>query len=260
MNVVITGGTRGLGKALAGEFLRRGDNVLITGRTDESLKKALSSLDKPGTIHTLTCDVRSPGQVCLLADRSWELFGSVDVWINNAGITQDSDHLWESDGEEYKKVLETNLFGAMYGTREAFLRMRGQKSGWIFNMEGWGSDGKHLETLNLYGTSKAALRYFTQGFAKENKNSGVSIALLSPGMMFTDLLIKRDKPQDEKNLRIYRILADPPEVVAEFFVKNIKKGIKNGKRLAWLNGVKIFFRFITAPSRIKKSQTYAFYQ
>ncbi|MEM5947201.1 SDR family oxidoreductase [Spirochaetia bacterium 38H-sp] len=256
MNVVITGSTRGLGRALAEEFLKQGDTVFITGRTDDNIKKILPSLENIGTVYYLACDVRSPEHVRLLAQRAWELMGSVDIWINNAGITQDSTHLWEATPDEYQKVIKTNLLGSMYGSREAFLRMKEQGYGHIFNMEGWGSDGKHMDRLNLYGTSKAALRYFTLGFSKEVKGSGVNISLLSPGMMFTDLLINDKDKTNQNKLKIYKILADPPEIVAGFFVENIKRGIKNGRRLAWLTFPKILFRFLTAPARIKKSQEY----
>jgi len=166
--VVVTGSTRGLGFALAQEFLRRGCQVLVSGRSAEAVREALGRLyPYRQSVHGQACDVTDPAQVGALWDGAVRRWGRVDVWINNAGVAQEYLRAWELTTEEVIRIVETNILGVMHGSRTAMKGMRAQGGGAIYNVEGWGSDGKRRDGLTVYGTTKQAVRYFTRGLADE---------------------------------------------------------------------------------------------
>jgi NAD(P)-dependent dehydrogenase (short-subunit alcohol dehydrogenase family) len=161
-NIVITGGTRGIGFCMAREFLLRRCNVTISGTGEETIAQAVEKLQAHSErLQTATCDVRDYASVEALWNSAMERWGSIDIWINNAGISQPFARVWDLDERAIRAVIETNVTGMMYGSQIAMRGMMLQGRGAIYNMEGWGSDGGHMNNLNVYGTSKHALRYFT---------------------------------------------------------------------------------------------------
>jgi NAD(P)-dependent dehydrogenase (short-subunit alcohol dehydrogenase family) len=250
-HVVITGGSRGIGFALAEEFLKRGYRVTITGTSGASVHTALSGLSREyKNIHGAVCDVRDPESVEEVWEQAQETGGTVDIWINNAGVNQPDEYLWEVSVKDAAEVVATNISGVINGCRTAIRGMLKQGSGRIYNMEGFGSDGMTRPRIVLYGTTKRAVRYLTRGLAKETTGSGVLIGALSPGMVPTDLLLGpvRKHPQTmERFKKIVNILGDTPENTALFLVDRIEKDRKNGSRIARLTRPRILFRFLTAP-------------
>lgn len=251
-HVVITGGTRGLGYELAREFGRMGWMVSLSGRTAESAGKVVSALEKehPGRYAGWGMDIAVPGQ----AEALWVeavARGTPDVWINNAGVNQERGGYADIDPVAAEAVVATNLFGAMRGTRVAFNGMRQAGAGRIYNMEGFGSNGMMTPGMTVYGTSKAALSYFTRSFAREAKGSGVAVGTLSPGMMMTDFLkgpLEAMSGDERARLvRIYDILADSPEDVARFIVRRIAADRSAVPRIQWLTTPKVLARFLLAP-------------
>jgi NAD(P)-dependent dehydrogenase (short-subunit alcohol dehydrogenase family) len=125
-----------------------------------------------------------------------------------------------------------------------------QGAGAIYNMEGLGSDGRMITGLTPYGTSKRAVRYFTEAFAKEVKGGPVIIGSISPGMVLTDLTLETVRRDPEKNkdlIRIYNILANDPETVTPFLVRKMIENKRNGAKIAWLTPRKAMMRFMSAP-------------
>ena len=118
-------------------------------------------------VHGQPCDVTDPAQVGALWDGAVGRWGRVDIWINNAGVAQEYLRAWELPTEEVIRLVETNILGVMHGSRTAMRGMRAQGGGAIYNMEGWGSDGKRRRGLSVYGTTKRAVRYFTRALADE---------------------------------------------------------------------------------------------
>ena len=146
--VVITGSTRGLGFCLAREFLSRGCAVVISGRSNGAVDAALSTLrrDFPSAdIHGFPCDTGEPAQVQALWDKAAAALGRVDHWINNAGIGQPQQLIWELAPDAMEQVVRTDLLGVLYGARVAMQGMMRQNGGAIWLMEGHGSDGSHQE-------------------------------------------------------------------------------------------------------------------
>jgi NAD(P)-dependent dehydrogenase (short-subunit alcohol dehydrogenase family) len=250
-NIVITGSSRGIGFALANEFLKAGCQVMISGKSREHLKKALASFKEyKGRVFTQPCDVTRLTDLNGLWKAAQKRLGTVDVWINNAGIGQDWLPIWDVDPAKARAIVETNVIGLIHGAQIAFKGMRAQEQGQIWNMEGFGSDGRHMDNLSVYGTTKRALRYFTEALALEARGSGVLIGSMSPGMMATDFVLepmRHDPERLKQSLKIFNIIGDKPETVARFMVPRILANKRQGRRLAWLTGGKIMLRFLTAP-------------
>jgi len=254
--VVITGGTRGLGFELAKQFLSKNYNVVICGTTYSSVNKAcglLTSFIKNGQIKGCKCDVSDLSEVERLAEFAKENFGVIDIWINNAGVNQSYNYYWEIDDDEIDFLLNVDLKGTINGTKVATKHMAIQNGGEIYNVEGMGSNDAIQPRLTLYGTTKRAVTYFSDAAAKEidDKKLPIIVGKLSPGIMITDFLTSAKGQTNQmmlsdKNKKIYNILGDYPEVIAEFLVKGIEKNKKNGCRIAWLTGRKAMFRFMTA--------------
>jgi short-subunit dehydrogenase len=253
-NIVITGSTRGIGYAMAKEFLKAGCNVTFSGRHQNGLDPLWEDLrDHQDQIFYVPCNVQDPIQLENLYDEAEKHWGSVDCWINNAGQNAPHKVVYETDNLSTAAVINTNILGMIYGSQIAARRMLKQGHGQIWNMEGLGSNNMIQVKTVLYGTTKHALTYFTKGLAKELKGTPVLIGRLSPGMMLTDFITKApDGSESEVLLNksfkfIFNTLGDRPETVAQFFIPRILGNTKHDAHLVWLTNMKTMTRFISAP-------------
>jgi NAD(P)-dependent dehydrogenase (short-subunit alcohol dehydrogenase family) len=256
--VVITGSTRGIGFGLAHEFLKRGCNVVVSGRSTASVEpavKKLSANHAEGRVLGVACQVHEYDQVQNLWDRSVERFGKVDIWISNAGISNENalEPFWQAPPQTLADVSNTNLLGSMNCARAALAGFIKQNHGQLYNFEGFGSNGKMFRTgLTPYGATKSALRYLTLALAKEVTGTKVQVGALSPGIVVTDLLLKPYAGRaDElaKAKKIFNILADRVETVTPYLVERVLQNDKNGQIIAWLTSAKVMGRFATAAFR-----------
>ena len=250
--IVITGSTRGIGYGLANEFLQRECKVVVSGRTQEACNQAVAKLSEqhnPSNIVGIACDVTDYEQVQNLWDRSAEAFGRVDVWINNAGISNAYIKFWEVDPKTVKQVNDVNMLGAMNGSHVAVKEMVKIGKGQVYNMYGFGSDGRKGDGLALYGTTKYGLKYLTDALSKEVKETDVQVGSLSPGIVITDLwddLYEGMPERKEKSKKIVNILGDKVETVTPYLAEQVLETDKNGAKIAWLTGPVAFWRFATA--------------
>lgn len=250
--VVITGSTRGIGYGLANEFLKRGCKVVVSGRTQEAVDKAMKQLadsHHDDNIYGVACDVTDYVQMQNLWDKSAARFGEIDVWINNAGISNAYVPFWEVSPYTVKNVTDTNMLGAMNGSHVALKEMIKQGGGELYNMYGFGSDGRKADGLTLYGATKFGLKYLTEALAKEAKDTPVLIGSLSPGIVLTDLwddLYEGMPERKEKAKKIVNILGDKVETVTPFLAEKVLENERSGAKIAWLTGPKAFWRFATA--------------
>lgn len=260
MNVVITGSTRGIGHGMAREFLARGHDVMISSRRQAAVDTVIDELrrDYPNRkVAGTACEVSDIGQVQRLWDDTVEALGSVDMWVNNAGTDTASLMFDKLPPDDIAKTVNTNLLGIMYCNRVAIPAMKTQGSGWIFNMEGFGSDGRVLPMKGPYGATKYAVRYFTKSMIRECAKTPVKIGYLSPGIVVTDLLLP---PLDqrgavwEKSRNVLNILADTVETVTPYLVDGMLAADKNGAAVRWLTSGKIARRFLM--SRIRKRDVF----
>lgn len=250
---VITGGTRGIGAGLVKHFLKEDFNVAFSGSSEESVNKALNHLPEGYPVNRIlaaVCDVRKKEDLQNLWEKAYSTFGKVDIWVNNAGRANMQENFHRIDAEIITGIIDTNIKGLMLATHVAYNNMLIQGSGAIYNMEGLGSDGRMIRGLTPYGTSKRAVRYFTDAFAKEARDGPVLIGTISPGMVLTDMTLKPliEKPEENRTLiRIYNILANDVDRVTPYLVRKMIDNRKNGAKISWLNSWKIIERFLFYP-------------
>jgi NAD(P)-dependent dehydrogenase (short-subunit alcohol dehydrogenase family) len=231
-NVVVTGSTRGIGLGLVKEFKRLGHNVVVSSRGAAAVDAALAEVKAAagaGEAIGIACDVSNRAAVQAL-------------WDGATNVSELTD-------AEIKPVLDTNLWGMIYGTQVPLAGMTAQGGGKIFNFEGFGSDGMTAPGLTVYGFTKRALTYFTKSVNKEIKGSQVLLGTISPGIVVTDLL-EESKDEDparwEKTKKMYNILADRVETVVPYLVAEVLKADKPGAAIRWLTTPKAIWRFMTA--------------
>ena len=253
--VVITGSARGLGLNMARLFRKHGYNVVISDLKEENLinaKKELENTEAEGKVLYKVCDVSSLNDLENLMTFAIGEFKTVDIWINNAGVNQPQKAIWELTENEINKIIDVDLKGTVYGSKVAMEYMSKNHSGAIYNIEGYGSNDAHMLGLNMYGTSKRAVTYFTESLAQEaeEKKTGVIVGKLSPGIMITEFTthsLGNDAMElSDKTKKVYNILGDTPETVAKFLVKAMIKNTKNNVKINWLTNRKAFGRFLTA--------------
>ncbi|KAJ3674787.1 hypothetical protein LUZ60_005403 [Juncus effusus] len=264
-SVVITGSSKGIGFALAKEFLKAGDNVVICSRSAERVESAVESLRKEfGEQHVwgIICDVREGPDVRELVNFAREKLKYIDIWINNAGSNAYSyKPLIETSDEALMEVVTTNTLGLMICCREAINMMRNQsRGGHIFNIDGAGSDGRPTPRFAAYGATKRSVVHLTKSLQAElqmNEVNNVMVHNLSPGMVTTDLLMSGATTKQAKFF--INILAEPPDVVAEYLVPSIRELASSQSMkpsyIRFLTGLKaysrIFSRFAFGARRNK---------
>ena len=254
---VITGSTRGLGWEMARLFHKNGWNVVLNGVNPQRLATAIDTLRQAeggGKVEGLAGSVVSCEDIQALIDHAVGHFGAIDIWINNAGVNQPMRAIWELSEGEIDAILNIDLRGAVMGSRLAALQMEKQpEGGFIYNLEGYGSNDAMMLGLNLYGTSKRAVTHFTVALARELEERGgkVKAGRLSPGIMITDFTVKALGGKEsiqlpEKTKKVYNILGDYPDVVAAHLVKGMLENTKNNAHIEWLTTGKAAWRFLTA--------------
>ncbi len=217
---VITGGTRGIGLALAQAYTAEGASVFVASRSKDLLEEALSLLHSAGYQAGGTpTDVADLKQVQALLAAAVREFGRLDIWINNAGVAGPYGPTIQVDPERFLQVVQTNILGVYYGSMVAAKHFMDQGHGKLINLLGYGAKGA-APYQNAYGSSKAWVRRFTQSLARETRDSGMGVYAFSPGMVLTDLLTNMEVIQgSEERLKnfpfVLRILAKPPEAVTE---------------------------------------------
>ncbi len=254
---VITGSTRGIGKAIAHEFVRQGAKVVITSSSERNVQDAVAEFP-PGTAYGCLCDVVSLADMEHLVAAAVEKFGRIDCFINNAGISDPFQCITESDPEVWGKVIDTNLKGTYNGCRAAISYfLRENIPGKIINMAGSGTDsGSNTPWMSAYGSSKAAIARFTSAVAREYRHTGISVMLLHPGLVRTGMVSSENPTQElSRQLTTFRtvldIFAQPPSVAAMLAVQLASdwSDSKTGLYLSALNGKKKKWLLLTYPFR-----------
>lgn len=263
-SIVITGSTRGIGRGLAAEFLKRGHDVTVSGRTAAAVDEAVAALAPVAAdgarVFGTACAVDDPSALQRLWSTAADASGRVDVWINNAGVTAPRQRIGALQAEHIEATQRTNLLGVMLATQVALAGMRAQPGGGtIWNMEGFGSNGMMSPGMSLYGASKFALTYFNEALLSETARGPVKVCWLSPGIVVTDL-VKRDlgstsAAEAARTRRIYGILADRVETVTPWLVERMLRPHRSGDRVAWLTPRKAFGRFFLSLFRRRQVVT-----
>ena len=254
--VVITGSARGLGLEMAKSFRKNNFNVIISDLSEENLRKAqeeILKIESKGMLSYKVCNVTEIADIKNLVQFAKEKYNNIDIWVNNAGVNQPDKAIWELEDSSIQLVIDVDLKGTILCSKYIMKEMEKQGSGAIYNVEGYGSNDATMLGLSIYGTAKRAVTYFTEALAKEceMKNNGIIIGKLSPGIMITDFitnaLADKEKIQlSEKTKKVYNILGDYPNVVANFLVNGMINNKKNKAKIDWLPNRKAAWRFMTA--------------
>jgi len=197
---VVTGGTKGIGRAIAEELIRNGVNVVISARKKSEVDAAVSSLNKLGTGRAdgAVCDVRDYQQVTTLFEQTLKTFSAVDILVNNAGIGLFGS-VEETDVDDFRAVLETNLFGVYYCCHEAIPLMKRRGGGYIFNISSLAGTNAH-PGMAAYNASKFALNGFSEALMQEVRHDGIKVSYIMPGSVNTEF--GGDEPNDSKSWQL----------------------------------------------------------
>lgn len=212
---VITGGVRGIGRAIAEIFCKNGADVMLIYRSnDEEAAKTVEELKKYGTgVHVLKGDVADPETAAAAASKVKELFGKVDILVNNAGITNDK-LMMRMSPEDFDKVIRANLSGAFYMMKEMSSMMVKKRTGAIINMASVAGVKGNPAQVN-YSASKAGVIGMTLSAAKELGRRGIRVNAIAPGFIETDMttvLTDEQKEAAAKNITLGRM--GKPEDIA----------------------------------------------
>jgi NAD(P)-dependent dehydrogenase (short-subunit alcohol dehydrogenase family) len=188
--VVVSGGTRGIGFAIAAGFAERNSLVVVTGRTEEAALEAASKLREGAMMPPVGvgCDVSKADDVKRLVDVVLKTFGRVDTLVNVAGVNRRKPALEVSD-EDFDYILDTNLRGAFLLSREVGKGMVARGSGCQINIASLNTD-RPLKNVMPYAVSKAGIAQMTRSLAMEWGPSGVRVNAIAPGFIVTDLTRK----------------------------------------------------------------------
>ena len=185
-SVWITGAGRGLGRALAEEFLRAGANVAVTARTVSALEEFSRETNGPGSLFPVPGDVCDPETVRAMADAVVDQFGTVDVLVNMAGINPTVMRSERLPDDVWRRIIDVNLSGTFYCCREAGKHMIAAGSGSIINVSSvHGSVG--VPRMAAYVASKGGVETLTKALAVEWAEYGVRVNCLAPGYFETSL-------------------------------------------------------------------------
>lgn len=183
--IIVTGSSRGIGKAIASQFLKLGHNVVVNGRSDLStdLLDYFNSLE--GTAYPIIGDISDASFAKQLIKDTKKQFKTIDVLVNNAGITRDNLIIRMSE-EEFDSTLNINLKGTFHTTKEVAKVMLKQRSGHIINLSSVVGVVGNVGQSN-YAASKAGVIGFTKSIAKELAPRGVMVNAIAPGFIESDM-------------------------------------------------------------------------
>jgi len=223
---VVTGSSKGIGKAIALEFANAGYSVVINARNEEELKQAAkdisNSIEDAGRIVSIPGDI-SQEPVCIsLIESAVKQFGRIDVLVNNAGIGGESKKIYELTEKDWDEVIDVNLKGTFLCTREAVKNMMKDGSTNNSNYSIINISSVHEQTPQPesapYAASKGGMQMLTKTIALELAEKGILVNDIAPGAIATDmnkelLENQKEKEKKEQEIPVHRI--GQPEEIAK---------------------------------------------
>ncbi len=182
---IVTGASRGIGKAIATALAECGATVVITGRKAENVEKAARDLKAEDLkVHPMPCHMGRPEEIDRLVDEVIQRFGRVDVVVNNAAINPVITGMESIEPALFEKMVQVNLYGPLRLSQRVFPHMARQKRGSIINISSvYGL--KPARGLGLYSITKAALIMQTKALAREWRDHGIRVNAICPGLIRT---------------------------------------------------------------------------
>lgn len=197
---IVTGGTRGIGRGIAEALTREGVHVSVSARSRNEIDETIEALLRLGKTKPMgvVCDVRDHSQVKALFERTIAELGGLDILINNAGIGKFVS-VEEMSPEDFREVLETNLFGVFYCCHEAIPLMKQKGGGYIINISSLAGTNAHPR-MAAYNASKFGLNGFSEALMQEVRHDGIKVSYVMPGSVNTEF--GGDTPSEEKNWQL----------------------------------------------------------
>jgi 3-hydroxybutyrate dehydrogenase/3-oxoacyl-[acyl-carrier protein] reductase len=185
---VITGGTRGIGRGIAEQFLAQGAAVVVSGKSEAKGKQAVEEMGGGDRVSFVACDVRDQQQIENLVDETVKRYGSVDVLVNNAGGTDGWALVHELSDDAWQNALNWNINAVFWATRRALKYMLENQWGRIINISSVEGKQGNKPAVSHYITNKHAINGFTKAVAHEYGQQGITCNAICPGAIETDLM------------------------------------------------------------------------
>ena len=197
---IVTGGSKGIGRAIAESLVKAGVNVSISARDQIEVDRAAAELNAvgPGRAAGFVCDVRDDTQVKIYVAQTVEQFGGLDILVNNAGVGLFAP-VESMSGDEFRAVIETNLCGVFYFCHEAIPLMKKRGGGYIINISSLAGSNPHPR-LAAYNASKFGINGFSEALMQEVRHDNIKVSYIMPGSVNTEF--GGDVPSDEKNWQL----------------------------------------------------------
>ena len=198
--ILITGGSRGIGRNIVEEFAKEGYNVFFTYNNSETEAKEIKriSTEKGYTVEYMKVNIQNETEIKAMIENCIKKFNNIDILINNAGISYNG-LIQEMSLDKWNEIINTNLTSVFLSSKEVIPYMLNQGSGLIINISSiWGQTGASCEVA--YSTSKAGINGFTKALAKELGPSNIRVNSIAPGMINTDM----NKNIDEESMNRFK--------------------------------------------------------
>jgi NAD(P)-dependent dehydrogenase (short-subunit alcohol dehydrogenase family) len=184
---VVTGGARGIGKAIVQRFLDSGARCSIWDKDEAAAREFVSKLDDPSSVQVQPVDLTSPESVAEAANNTASSMGKIDIAVNNAGIAGVSKKLWECSWQEWRDVIELDLMAVFYVCHAVVPHMMSHGYGRIINMASIaGKEGN--PNASHYSAAKSGVIGLTKSLGKELAETGVHVNCVTPAVIQTDIL------------------------------------------------------------------------
>ncbi|HEX9887548.1 MAG TPA: SDR family oxidoreductase [Longimicrobiales bacterium] len=183
---LVSGGSKGIGRAIARRLAGAGASVVVSARTNADVQKTAEELgrDAPADVIGIPCDVRRPDNCAELVERTVERLGGLDILINNAGIGVFKS-IREMTGEEWRRQIDTNLGGVFYLSQAAVPHLLGSDFAWIINVGSLASRNTFAGGTG-YNASKFGLLGMTEAMMLDLRHDGIRVSIVMPGSVDTD--------------------------------------------------------------------------
>ena len=231
---VVTGGSKGIGYAVAEALLSEGAGVLICARKETELKNAVERLSEKGTVVGAACDVRDEAQVREALEKCVASFGGLDLLVNNAGIGYFGKTVEEMSSDEFRQTLETNLFGVFYFCHHAIPHMKNRGGGYIINISSLAGQNPHPK-MAAYNASKFALNGFSEALMQEVRQDDIKVSYICPGSVNTEFggdeagpeKAWQLQPPDIANAILYLLRSDKRALSSKIEIRPSKPPLKS---------------------------------
>lgn len=213
---VVTGASRGIGKAIATVFLREGASVVISGTNEERLQKTRDELQaKGGQVMAVAGDISDPATCARIVECAMKAYGQLDILVNNAGMNLRKPFL-ELEWTEWQRMMDVNLDGTFHMLKACLPVMVAQHAGSVVNISSSASKTPHATAAASYAASKGGMNALTRQLALEMARYSVRVNAVCPGPIETDMS-KQWKEEYKQNLlaKIPLGRIGTPEDVAE---------------------------------------------